>query len=174
MGRFSAALMLGLSLLSGTSAWSAVDPLYRGEPQTPAYTDRDYLKYQLFVNCQPINLKIETASAEAQRVGWTLPRLRRVVASRLRAVDLYTDEFTPSHLLVRVREVSFGAMDVSVDFVKALRDPITDLPGFSMTWGSTIIIAPGEAQTYLPKAVSQLLDEFLNEYFRVNEPACDN
>ena len=171
--RAALGLSLGLFLLTAP-ADGAADPPYQNMPTVADYSEADYLKYQLFVSCQPIQVKIEHTSPIANRAGMTEPRLRPLIRQWLQQEQIrVAEEFSlryPSHLSIRVREAN-GITELSVDFVKALIDPITDLPGFSMTWGKSVMIPPGHERLLGP-TLMDLMEEFVATFQDVNAEAC--
>ena len=136
------------------------------------YDEDDYIRWQLFVNCEPINLEIEMKSAEAHRLGWTKSYLHKTVKTSLHEVGIYTDDFTPSHVEVIVRDREFGSMQVSVSFMKMMWDPITKLPGPAVTWDFDMNFPPGQPRRHVGSTVSLALDKFIAAYFRANKVAC--
>ena len=76
----------------------------------------------------------------------------------------------PSRLSIRVREAN-GITELSVDFTKALVDPITDLPGYSITWGQSAMVPPGHERLLGP-TLMDLMEEFVATFQRVNAEAC--
>ena len=76
--RAALGLSLGLFLLTAPAGGTA-DPPYQNMPTVADYSEAHYLKFQLFVSCQPIQVKIEHSSPIANRAGMTEPRLRPII-----------------------------------------------------------------------------------------------
>ena len=65
------------------------------------------------------------------------------------------------------------AFNVYIALEKELYDYRTRLDYFATTWHKGITGTYGQDSGYILSAVSRLIDQFLVEYFRVNEKACE-
>ena len=156
------------ALIVALAAWSVI-PAWSAERTT--YTEQDYHKYQLFVSCQPIRVKIEVMAPVAQRYGFSEAQLRSAVYQYLRQARVsYTDEFTPHHLSIRIQE-SNQVTNLSVDFTKPLVDPLTHLPGYSVTWRLDAMAPIGNEQLLAP-TLEDLMGEFVQAFQGVNQGTC--
>ena len=140
----------------------------------PARIDR----FGLWNACKPIHLVVEHTGDDAVRMGLTQRAIATTVRSRLRATRLYGSSggggsgSNPS-LYVNVSTVgNRGAgFNVNLGFLKYVSDPISGEEGHATTWHRGVV---GQSRDvgYILSGVSQLADEFIDEYLRVNEPAC--
>ena len=139
-------------------------------------------RFQLGNACEPVNLSVEGIDTEAMARGLTQENIMTMVRSRLRAARLYRRESKP-YLAVLVTAVPEGtAFSVAVKFKKVLSDPTapallreleegTFALGLAVTWERSVVGQSREA-SFILSGVSRLTDEFIDEYLRVNAPAC--
>ena len=153
-------------------------------------------RFELWHACEPIYLIVGSLPDHAAEWGLTREAITATVRSRLRAARLYSR--TPSRsfphrpgsmvhlsafrawLYVHVNTLSEGrAFNVSLEFKKRLpdrlpgrlRDPArSGEAGRATTW-NTRTVGQGDAD-YILSTVSQLTDEFIDAYLRVNASAC--
>ena len=64
-----------------------------------------------------------------------------------------------------------GAFMISMRYNKTLFDSVSGKNSFATTWNRSILGTQGGTD-YIVSRLSELLDEFLTEYLRVNEAAC--
>ena len=143
------------------------------DQMTPTATAEDHLRYQLFVRCQPIWMKIQEPSTEAQEASLTKLMLEKVVESRLRASGIYANSMvTPGGIEVEVRSGS-TITSVHLVFLKLLYDPSSRLTGLSETWTQDrVFLTKHGNQELLLTLTANMLESFLKAFFEVNGPAC--
>ena len=152
------------------AALALLVPHAAGQP-TQAQTQRE--RFELFNACRPMEVLIETLPSAAADIGLTEEALQAAAESRLRAARLYTDDDEKSDfasLYVNV-SVTGKAFSVWVWYNKVVTDAF-DEPGRAMTHASGFMGPHGRNQRNVVGTLSQLLDDFLAVYLRVNEPAC--
>lgn len=129
--------------------------------------------FQLYTNCERMNLVVENLSPDAAKIGLTRRQIIAAVESRLRSSRLYSNDLKGVYLYVRVNVVG-SAFDVLLTFSKTLHDPISKLDNYAETWKRGFTGTHGRSGGgYIVSSVSLLIDEFFVEYFRVNEKACE-
>ena len=155
----------------------AVTPIPAGAQEDDSRERRE--QFQLFTDCARVVPDVRLQFAEGTDVeGLTEERLRRAIDSRLRAARLYespdptlrrTTDWTIVYAFVHVVAEAFH---VQLEHRKFLRDPLTSEAGMAATWdrGSTGTHS-GDGE-YIVGQVTRYLDEFLDDYLRVNEAAC--
>ena len=133
----------------------------------------DNQRFRLFNDCEPVGLLIGDLSGDATEIGLTRKRIRAAVESRLRSARLYdSDAVAYIYVNVSVYKTSFN---ISLQFKKTLHDPKTDLAGPASTWISGGTGTHGQTGgKYVISLLSEHMDEFLIEYLRVNEDACES
>ncbi len=92
--------------------------------------------------------------------------------SRLRSARLYAGERTGVAIFVTVHVVGV-AFNIDVGLNKILVDlEFAGREGIGTTWETVFTGTHGNDSNYILTSVSQLIDEFLDEYLRVNADAC--
>ena len=132
-----------------------------------------YDKFQLWNDCLPINLLIESLPDDATEIELTKERIATVARSKLRAARLY-DQEESTWLYVNVQIVG-GAFSMSVEFNKLVIDDATDLPGFPITWDRGSMGTHGggaNGANFVLSSLAEKIDTFIDEYLRVNDEAC--
>ena len=134
-----------------------------------AITDLD--RFKLWNNCEPMMLVVEKLSDDATEIGLTREAVLTTVRSRLRAARLYSDQHFVSGLYVNVNVVS-QSVNVYFGYRKLVRDFASGVDFFAITWhiGSSGIHS--QDSSFILSSVSQLMDNFIDDYLRVNASAC--
>ena len=128
-------------------------------------------RFMLWNTCGQINLIVEQLDDQEIEMGLTTEDIATTVRSRLRAARLYGTSGIVPVLYMNVTAVSRGlAFHIRLEFKKLVFEPISGQENIAATWdiGSTGRGGAG----YILSSVSQLTDRFIDEYLRVNEPAC--
>lgn len=135
-------------------------------------------RFELWNTCGQINLLVESLRDWEIERGLTTEDIATTVRSRLRAARLYGTSGVTSGpygivptLYVNVSASPRGlAFHVRLEFKKQVFDPISGQENLATTW---IIGSTGQGDAgYILSWVSRLTDRFIDEYLRVNEPAC--
>ena len=135
-------------------------------------TDRDL--FRLFNNCEPMSLDVEVNGddEDVKKVGLTKERVQFAVESRLRGARWFRSYLLLPGLAVNV-SVLDDAFTIYMSYTKILFDSVSGKNNFAPTWDRSILGTHGQRGTeYIVSRLSELLDEFLTEYLRVNEAAC--
>ena len=129
-------------------------------------------RFQLFNNCKPLELVIETLSADELEVGLTQEGIEFRVVSGLHAAQLYDPDVTPfgAFLYVQVSVLGRGYV-VITELNKLVVDSATISRGFAATWGLKTIGTGAWADTILG-VVDEHLGDFIRQYLRVNREVC--
>ena len=160
------------------TAWCLLAGAGLAQESPTSLSDIDAFK--LWNECAPIELLVEGLSDDAADIDLTRERIQTLVESRLRVARLYDGAalllFTP-YLYVRVNvvvseDLSFGAFNIAVFFHKILRDVVSDWNWFAVTWFTGAVGAHTGDADFILQAVSGQVDQFILEYLRVNETAC--
>ena len=142
----------------------------------------EFWRFTYWTGCSPLRLFVAMDSEDAVRMGLTEEAVATAVRSRLRAARLYTDTNNSEvpGLVVHVSVFSSqrrtgGAFSIDVALYKPLYDPLTSLsmPARTndITTSARIGLHAGNA-AFILSEIAQAMDEFLDAYLRVNEPAC--
>lgn len=130
---------------------------------------RFFSNFNLFNNCQPMDLVVEPLAPVAAEMGLTEESIQNLVESRLRSARLYNPDpdSTSAHLYISVHIVGV-TFNISLEYTKLIRVLGSDL---KVTSRASITDTHGDA-SYILSGVSELTDDFLLKYLRVNEEAC--
>ena len=136
-------------------------------------------RFQLFTGCARMRTRVIVTpdGDNGDRYGVTWDRVRNLVESRVRAARLYGDVWSdvpePSNWLTVYVWFSGLAVFIEVEFEKGrLADPASGLEGLAQTWRHQRLGTHGEDGSFVMQHVSELVDEFILAYLRVNEDAC--
>ena len=137
-----------------------------------------YIKrFEFFNNCEQIGLIVEKQE-ESPEVDLTEKAITNSVESRLRSARIFTDEASDSFLAVNVQIVG-EAYNVSVGLAKSLEDHrfskhLSPLPlvGPAYTWHMASTGTHAGQGGFILSQLSQIVEEFLVEYFKVNQKYC--
>ena len=129
--------------------------------------------------CRPVLLRVKVSdvSWDGPDHGLTEGQLRITAESRLRAARLYTDSGEESneavlYVLVNILGEPLRAFQVEATYYKRLLDPVTVETIISATWRGTSSWTSRPVRGRIVQSVSEIVDEFLVEYLRVNEEHC--
>ena len=128
-------------------------------------------EFRLGNKCQPIGLIVESIDGDGAKMGLTQEDITTTVRSRLRAARIYRDlEDRVPYLYVNILVVE-TAFNISLEFNKWLSDPISGREQFGTTWDKSVTGRTSGAD-YVLSSLSRRMDQFIDEYLRVNELAC--
>ena len=127
--------------------------------------------FRLYTACHPVGLEVEDLSKDADKLGLSREKLIDAGEARLREAGIYTDEGWPEpYFYIRVT-VAGVATSIETRMGKVLNDMTTRRKAYAFTWEEGITGAHQDDGEILGK-VHQLLDTFIANFLRVNEPAC--
>ena len=143
--------------------------------QAQAVSDAD--RFELFNACRPMMLVVEVVPSDAQTFELT-ERVQLAVESRLRAARLYTESWEKAnfvHLSIGINVLG-PTYSIDVKYWKWVTDPVNNSNGRATTWSTGGIGRLGARDrdpAFIIQDLSSRLDEFLANYLRVNDPACN-
>ena len=132
--------------------------------------DESIARFRLFADCGPMNLSVRDLDSEAKTIGLTKNLIQNNVESRLRTARLYDPNSVP-YLLVDIA-VFHDFFHILIGYNKWVYDQSSHLNYYSLTWRAGFIGSHSGTSGYILENVSQILDQFLVDYLRVNEEAC--
>ena len=128
-------------------------------------------RFQLFAQCEPMDLFVWDLDTDAVALGITRDSVQTAVESRLRSARLYSAE---SFQLLGIEvNVIGGAFSILLQFYKLVSDQLSGDAALAATWQTGSFGTHGGDAGYIRSSVAEHMDEFLVEYLRVNEAACD-
>ena len=141
---------------------------------TPAQGVTDLDRFKLFNNCEPMYLLASVFDDDketANSIGLTKDRVQFAVESRLRGTRLFRSDIGSSALEVNI-DVLGRAFNVTLHYNKTLFDSVSGRNSLAATWQKGMIGTHGSGADFIISTLSALMDQFLTEYLRVNDPAC--
>ena len=128
-------------------------------------------RFKLFTACAPMDLIVGDLPEDAKKIRLTKEMIKNSVESRLRSGRIFNDK-NLIYLYVNVN-VFRHVFSIDLDFKKPLKDPsFPELYGSATTWSRGSTGTHGGRADSILSSLSELLDIFLVDYFRVNEKAC--
>ena len=128
-------------------------------------------RFELWNKCEPLGLVAETLSDDAAKIGLTREVVLKAVRSRLRAARLYSDQSPGNYFYVNITVVG-KSFSVSIAYYKLVMDLASAEFFPAITWRRGITGMHGRSSSYILSSVSEGMDEFIDEYLRVNASAC--
>lgn len=110
--------------------------------------------------------------ADAEEIGLAKDPVQAAAESRLRSVRLYENSNATPFLSITIG-VLRCAFSIHVQYHKRLFDYQSGLSFGTVTWERNTIGIHGKDSRFILSSVSEFLDNFLVEYLRVNEKACE-
>ena len=143
----------------------------------------DLDRFRLWNACRPMGLSVDGRSDPANVIGPIKEDIIVATRDQLRAAHLYTELFGKAagaylHVKVEVvgnnvaRDVVRAAVHVQVSYAKLMTDPGTMLEHFLPSWQTGTVGTYGRGPMAVHRLVAQVIDEFIEEYRRVNAAAC--
>ena len=160
--------MIWLVLLAILAASQADRALAQEVPES----FQRFKRFQLFNDCKPFRLIVESLHSDATEIGLTEASIQAAVESRLRSARLYDSGTGGPFLYVSVNVAPGGAYSRSLEYNKLVYDPASDVTGMATTWDSASTGAHGGDSGHILSVISASMDHFIVEYLRVNESAC--
>ncbi len=131
-------------------------------------------RFELFADCRPMYLLVERLPADASKIGLTEEAIQAAAESRLRSARLYRSiRSAPYHSLYINVNVAGRGFSIRLEFKKDVYDPLSGDTGVATTWNTGGAGTHGGNANYILSLLSQYMDEFLVEFLRVNEKACE-
>ena len=142
------------------------------------------MRFAYWTGCSPLKLFVSILTVEAaRRMGLTEAAVATAVRSRLRAARIYTDtDNAEVPLLVAQvaiyysedQQIIGGAHHVRLSLYKHVHDPLSGLSGYAETKilpVGMLGVHDGKA-AFILSGIAGIMDSFIDDYLRVNEPAC--
>ena len=145
-----------------------------------ALGDDRFKRFQLWNQCQAVFLGVDVSVSDG--LGLAEAQVTTAARSRLRAARMYIDSSDAQILYPEFRVSIFDvdivherkalAVAIRADFRKILEDHLSNEHNYATTWTRGVVIAYSDSP-YIISVVSQIMDEFIDEYLEVNDVACN-
>lgn len=160
MMRFAVFSVVALLAVAGSS------------PAAAAITEYD--RFQLWNQCQPIELIVANHNQNASRVDLTKASVQTAVRKRLMDARIFSHEahpLSPTRLSVH-STVSGDAFNIFMGYYKEVFDPASETRHFAQTWYIEFTGTHGSDKDRILSNLTRLADYFVKDYLRVNAEAC--
>ena len=127
-------------------------------------------RFELWNDCRPIDLVVESATGGKAGIGPTERAIATAVRGKLGASGIYDAEGL-AYLDVHASVVG-PAFHVGIEFRKWLKDPASGTEGSATTWVAGSTGTHGGNPDYVLAAIAEHVDRFVGQYRRVNADAC--
>ena len=133
-------------------------------------------RFRLFNECQPMDLSVVVQitgqdSPMLPKLTLTTEQVQTVAEARLRSARLYDPEKLND---LRIAVQALGrAFHISFAFRKMVQDVVSKESWWTTTWENASLGTHDGDANFILSSVSQQMDEFLVDYLRVNEDACE-
>ena len=140
--------------------------------------DSSIKQFELFTNCQPLSVhhigyvSDGGLTDDAKAFGPTIDGIQNTLGSRLRSARLYKEDYySYPALLIKIMVVN-DSVYMNLQLRKVVYDEVSEARNAVSTWSRDVISSGGDSIDIM-SSLSGLVDEFLVEYLRENEAACD-
>ena len=128
--------------------------------------------FRLYNHCKPMSLTFHNDKAGEYYMTFYADRVRTIVESRLRAARLYDSVATDTTFEVAYHHKSSGQSELLLFYAKPMRDLasgiIRIIPSYTLSSSFN-----GGFSDQMLQLLSEAMDQFINDYLRVNETWCD-
>ena len=159
------------------------------QPDSTETVKEKVKKFELYNGCLPMVLIVEELPPDAEEIGLSKEAVQNALESRLRAARLYiTPENTRiTYARAKLRFPDMGwsaaslyarvfvvrnAFSISLKYRKSLFDKRISVYSEAITWERGTLGISGKNTGLILNSLTELTDEFLAEYLRVNEADC--
>ncbi|MYA33279.1 MAG: hypothetical protein F4164_06370 [Gemmatimonadales bacterium] len=166
-----------MHLRLGVVALFFLPAVLQGQEYAPSEDERVLIRenFSLFTDCASLWF-MPTVSDPDDELGLSLDRVRTLVRSRLRAAGIYQDadpEHATASRILWVRVTVIGrAWKIRMHISTFFPDPLTDRQLVLEIWSHENFGTHGGDPGFVLGLLSEGVDEFIDEYLRVNEEAC--
>ncbi len=130
-------------------------------------------KFELYVGCQPIFLVVEEPTPDGKKIGVSRSQIRTAAEARLRGARIFRDKMTERSFLHIQVVVARQAFHIGLSFLKVVVDSFSLKDNFASTWRRDTVGTHTSDSSYILSRVSELIDQFIVEYFLANQDTCE-
>ena len=142
-------------------------------PETQFTKAELWQRFRLFADCKPMDIVVENLNKGASRIGLTKESLQYTAESRLRVARLYDSE--ASHYLYINIFARNDVFSLELAFKKKVLDRFSGVNASAVTWVVHSLGSYGNSGApFVLSTLSKYMDQFLAEFLRVNEKACNS
>ena len=158
-----------VTILFGIVPVFAEEEKYRFDPGK----GQELKKFELYVDCQPVHVYVEGTSSYAEKIGLTQKLVMLTAEAHLRKARIFSREITQPFMLAIEVAVFREAFSINLFFGKPVKDFLySEDSALGYTWIKGITGTHDYTSSYVLSVLSDLLDQFIDEYFQANQEAC--
>ncbi len=129
-------------------------------------------RFQLWNDCKPLYLVVETMHEDAADIGLMRESVEAAVRSRLRGARLYDPEVPTKPILLTKVSVVGTAVHITLELKKLVIDVASGRTNFATTGKYRVLGTHGRNSGNVLSKLSEMMDQFIDDYLRVNASAC--
>ncbi len=130
-------------------------------------------RFMLFTECSPVAMLTRIEDEDGDLKQFTVERLERFVRSRLRQASLYEGRPRSALPFIRVDVSIVGpTFHVRMALWKSVNDLASQTGYYAPTWNRSALGLHGYTVSHVLGFLADQLDDFVDEYLRVNGEAC--
>lgn len=146
-------------------------------PIASAQTDR----FALFAECSKVYFWKAGLTKESSNLGLSRSEVQRAIESRLRAARIYQGArglgvYDMRDARIPILQASVYVLDsafrIDIVFLKLLHDQFSGTQKYAVSWETNTFGTHGNNPAFILSSISSLMDDFINEYLRVNGDDC--
>ena len=132
-----------------------------------------YDRFKLWAKCESLSMLV--LALRAPEIGLEQDTVHTAVRSRLRAARLakLPNDLSKGPVVSVGIDVSGPTVSISVHLMKPVNDLASGETAMVTTWETSSFGTHGRRPDIVLNTVSQHMDEFIDEYLRVNAAACE-
>ena len=155
-------------------------PMQASAEDSATNLDTQWDRFKLWAECNPVTLEVFVQQDEKAKSidADSIDAIEVAVRSRLRSARLFKEDDSPVSNLFQngaLLNLSIHLFDsahtIRLSLHKIVTDTISGENYIAPTWQISLLGMRAKKQDYIDTA-SNLTDQFIDEYLRVNEPAC--
>ena len=143
--------------------------LYTQHSQAEEITDQQ--RFALFTDCLPVSIRA-ILEIDNSDTNLTEERISDLAEGRLRGARIFDSDASEWSFVVVAVNILGNVFSTEVSFLKPLKDPF-DKFGLGQTWTSGSFGQHQGDSEFVLSYLSKGIDQFILEYLRVNEEACE-
>ena len=129
-----------------------------------------YDKFRLWNECSGVDLLIEHLSEDELSIGLSEESIESTIRSRLRSARIFNEDHY-DYIYVQIGVLD-SAWTVNMELRKIVRDMSSEEMNSAQTWSNGRIGTHANDHQYILGSLATMTDQFVDEYFRVNDSAC--
>ena len=170
-------IVVSAFILGPSVSFSASPKKWKPDPRfnlsESTYTTKQRrLRFGLFTECKPVDIIVESLNPIAPKIGLSKEAMKYAAESRLRAARIYRKDADP-YLYINLNTAEPNVFNLSLSLNKRLYDSASRHHFHGITWSVGLVGRHGGDMSFIMSSIQSKLDQFITEFLRVNEKACN-